>query len=188
MSKPLTAAFVLPAGVTAYAFFPGAHRVGSTTDIYLASGTVLAIECDSEALASTGFVLDVHDYMDTGTGRLIVGGSFPSAGCLTVTGPGTLQTSTTSEGGFDVYATAKPGAFAAGNRRFSIAPNLATMQFYPIMAPCIHGMAVLFTGGAATAAEHKISIIYQPMTLGAVRRRMRDNMRTMVNSGALTFA
>lgn len=193
-----TANFTLPAGVSEYAFFPGAWRNLSSTDIWLASGTIAAIVCDSEALASTGFVLDIHDYYDTTTYNLIRGGSILAAGCLTVVGPGTLYTgpalatpaatTSTSRGGFEVFATTKPAVFTASNKVFTIQPNLQTLQAYPARAQCLRGMTVLFTGGAVTTAEHKVTIIYEPLSLGSKRKQLYDQYRTSANSGALSFA
>lgn len=194
----LTAAFTLPSGATEYAFFPGAWRDLSSTNIWLATGQIVAIVCDSEIITGSGFVLDVHDYHDVTTYNTIKGGTNTVVGACTVTGPGTLKTgpalatpvatTSTSEGGFEVFATAKPAAFVAGNKLFTLVPNLATIQSYPVRSQCLHGMAVLFTGGAATAAEHKVSIIYEPFTMGHKRKKLYDNYRTATNAGALSFA
>jgi len=120
-----TAAFTLPSGSTEYAFFPGAWRDLSSTNIWLATGEVTAIICDSEILTGSGFVLDVHDYYDTTYFRTIRGGTNSVVGACTVTGPGTLYsgpalatpaaTTSTSEGGYEVYATAKPAAFVTAS-------------------------------------------------------------------------
>ena len=59
-----TAAFTLPAGSTEYAFFPGGWRDLSSTNIWLATGQILGIVCDSEVITGSGFVLDVHDRFD----------------------------------------------------------------------------------------------------------------------------
>jgi hypothetical protein len=93
----------------------------------------------------------------------------------------------TSEGGFEVYATTKPAAFVSGNKVYTIIPNLQTLQPYPVRARCANGMAVLFTGGAPTTAEHKVVVIYEPLTLGHKRKKLYDNYRTTVNAGALTY-
>lgn len=189
MTTLRTVPFTIPEGVDEYVLFPGAWvEPDDSTDVWLASGIVHGIAIDSEALGDSGYEIFVNDYFDSATGQLIRGGSFGAAGCLAVTGAAALYDSPLGSGGFEVYAPAPPGVFTAANRRFAMHPNLANMQTYPVRAPCLYGMAVLFSGGAVTTVEHRCSIIYEAYTLGCKRKLLHDNYRSSSNSGALSFA
>ena len=177
----LTAVFTLPAGSTAYAFYPGGFRDGAASnDVWTASGIIKCITLDSEALAAPGFEVHVHDYFDTTTFAIQRGGSTGAAGLITVAGIGVVQSN--ANGGMDCFSTNVPAAIVAGNRKFTIKSNFATIYPYQVNTTCPNGMVVAFSGGAVTTAIHKVSIEYEPYKLGGQRKTQYAN-RGSVNAG-----
>jgi hypothetical protein len=165
--------------VQAYAFYPGALRNAvDDNDLWLASGHIEAIEFDAEEIAGN-MTLAVHDYQDVGAalsdGRLIAGGTAKAPGRLTVTGAGAMIALADGTPTFECYGTNAPAVFVNANRKAAYTAAAAGAHQILVEAPCLNGMAIIYSGTTNLVAAHRLNVIYRPSTYGGARSRMYRN-------------
>ena len=92
--NPITLTFDVPTG-TVFGMYPGGCRAATAGDeagdVYLAKGHVLWVAIDARGVAAPS-ELNLYDYFDPATGRVLIGGhaSNPKPGKVTVTGVAAL--------------------------------------------------------------------------------------------------